>query len=475
MPEHSSSLSQLDPAEAWKPWAPDRKNPWDLKWAGHLYRRAAFGATWDELQASVQDGLDATLDKLLTGGPGQADFDQLMDELAPDVSAYQPGDDSAGGLQGWWLYRMIHTLFPFQERMTLFWHNHFATSIVKVRQPVLMRRQNQTLRKHALEKFRPFVLAMSRDPAMLLWLDSNSNVKGRPNENYARELMELFTLGVGNYTEKDVREAARAFTGWHAAGLSFVFRKSMHDDGPKTVLGQKGNWDGADVVRIVLEQPAAARFLVRKLYRHFISETETPPHALLEPLAEQFRKSDYDIAALMRTLLRSRLFFSEHAYHQRIKSPVEFVAGMLRSLEGRVQGEGAVLPLPASLDGLGQTLFAPPSVKGWDGGRAWLNSATLLARHNLAWRFIQGDQGPLAAQVNPLALARKHADLNDPAKQVDFFLELLLQPERNEVDDKARQKLVEFVAKGKPRDKELEARLRETVHAVLLMPVYQLA
>src|SRR5207244_7295670 len=149
--------------------------------------------------------------------------------------------------------------------LTLFWHNHFATSIVKVESVPLMHRQNVLLYKHALGKFGPFLLEMSRDPAMLIWLDSNNNVKGKPNENYAREVMELFSLGVGNYTEKDIREAARAFTGWHTDAEGFKFKPAAHDGGEKTVLGQKGNWDGGDVIRIVLEQPAAARFLVRKL------------------------------------------------------------------------------------------------------------------------------------------------------------------------------------------------------------------
>ena len=182
---------------------------------------------------------------------------------------------------------------------------------------------------------------MSRDPAMLVWLDSNSNARGKPNENYARELMELFALGVGHYTEADVREAARAFTGWHTDGRKFTFNRFQHDDGKKTVLGQTGDWDGGDVVRIVLEQPAAARFLVRKLYRAFISESESPDDALIDPLADQFRRSDYDIAALLRTMLRSNLFFSAHAYRRRIKSPVEYVVGLLRTLEVRRSGRRA--------------------------------------------------------------------------------------------------------------------------------------
>ncbi len=474
-PQPLPPLSKLDPAEAWKPWTPSAADPWSLKWAGHLYRRAAFGATWSELQAAVKAGPEATLHKLFTPGPEQAQFDEIMDKLAPDSGQYQPANQGGDNLQGWWLYRMIATRFPLQERLALFWHNHFATSIAKVQQLAAMRDQNILIRKHALGKFGPFVLAMSQDPAMLIWLDSNSNTRGRPNENYARELMELFTLGVGHYTEKDVRAAARAFTGWHTDGKTFTFSSFQHDAASKTFLGRTGAWDGGDIVRIILEQPAAARFLVRKLYRHFLSEDEAPPDALLEPLAERFRRSDYDIADLMKTLLRSRLFFSAYAYRRQIKSPAEFVVGLLRSLEGKMQVESALPVLARALEGQGQQLFAPPTVKGWDGGKAWLNSATLLARDNTAWHFVQGGPARLGVTVNPAALVKRYAHKDDAAKQVAFLLDLLLQPAPGEIAEAARQKLTEFLARGQPHGGARERRLRETTHAILLMPVYQLA
>jgi hypothetical protein len=189
-------LSKLDPVEAWKPWQPDASNPWSLKWAGHLYRRAAFGANWSELKTALREGPEETLKKLLAGGAGQAEFDQLMDTLAPNQPYYQPNDpNNSNDLQGWWLYRMINTLHPLQERMTLFWHNHFATSITKVQQPVLMRKQNVLIRKYALGKFRPFVLEMSKDPALLIWLDSNSNVKGKPNDKLCPRVDGAFHVG----------------------------------------------------------------------------------------------------------------------------------------------------------------------------------------------------------------------------------------------------------------------------------------
>src|SRR5262249_55970070 len=289
--------------------------------------------------------------------------------------------NNATQLRGWWLYCMLNTLQPAREKMTLFWHNHFCSSIAKVQRTTMMFSQNRLLRENALGKFQPFLLGVSKDPAMLIYLDSNSNIKGKPNENYAREIMELFSLGVGNYTEHDIREAARAFTGWHTDGENFDFNKNFHDFGEKTVLGQRGDWDGGDVVRILLEQEACAQSPCRTLSRYYVSETDEPPAAFLEPLAAALRKSDYDVGALVKTILRSRHFFSDYAYRQRIKSPVEYVLTSVKAV-----GQGFVSPqsLVSKCDAMGQQLYAPPNVKGWPGGQNWLNPATLLARPNSA-------------------------------------------------------------------------------------------
>ncbi len=385
-------FEKVDPADAWKPWQPSAEEPWSRKWAAHLYRRAAFGYSSEDLLEAERLGLHGTLDLLFEGRPYATEsLETLMD--VGQLTAQR--DDGGNQLRGWWLYCMLQGGHPLREKLTLFWHDHFATSLVKVLNPVLMFRQNCLLREHALGKFGPMLQAISRDGAMLIWLDSNSNVKGRPNENFARELLELFSLGVGNYTEKDIREAARAFTGWRTDGVGFAFNASLHDSGPKTVLKKTGDWDGGDVVRIVLEQPAAARFLVRKLYRFFVSETDAPVE-LLEPLCESFRKSDYDIAALMRTIFSSRHFYSRHAFHQRVKGPAEFVLGAVQAVCRRyAEEEPDYRPLPQQmlvgvLDELGQALFAPPNVKGWPGGKAWLNTATLLERANFAQELAMG-------------------------------------------------------------------------------------
>jgi uncharacterized protein (DUF1800 family) len=373
---------------------------------------------------------------------------------------------------------MIRSPHPLLEKMTLFWHNHFATSIAKVQVVSRMYNQNLLLRKHALGKFQPFLLDISKDAAMLAYLDSDSNVKGKPNENYARELMELFSLGVGNYTEKDIREAARAFTGWHTEADSFSFNRMFHDDDTKTVLSQTGPWDGSDVVRIVLEQKAAANFLVRKLYRYFISELVEPPMTLLGPLADAFRKSEYDIGRLVETILRSRHFYSAYAYRQRVKSPVEYVLGAAKEVCG-----GRVLPraLVTQVEAMGQNLFAPPNVKGWEGGKSWLNTATLLFRHNFAQDLAIGsgelttteesDNEAVGAPKN-LSATIRHEGLTDADKIVALLAEVLLQ---GDIGEENVKKLTAYVKEGTPQGNELDQRVRETIHAIMTMPEYQLA
>ena len=377
-----SDLGKVDPTDAWKPWQP-AAGQWNRKWAAHLFRRAAFGPTQPALDKSLTDGLPTTLDRLVAG---EADAADRLDVLTQTEAGRYYTDTTS--LRAWWLYAMLEGGHPLREKLTLFWHNHFATSYAKVRSTKLMFEQNLTLRKHALGKFPAFLLDMSKDTAMLVWLDSNRNVKGAPNENYAREVMELFSLGVGNYTEKDIQEAARAFTGWHhdAEMTKFEFNTALHDDGAKTVFGKTGKWNGEDVIRLCCERESCAKFLVGKLYTFLVSESP-PPKGFLAPLEEQFRKSGYDIADVTKTMLGSRVFFSEHAYRKRVKWPVECALG---AVNAAVPGRVPLFDLVDPLAKMGQALFAPPNVKGWRTGTDWLNSATLLARNNFAEKVALG-------------------------------------------------------------------------------------
>jgi hypothetical protein len=385
-------LNKVDPTEAWKSWMPTADEPWDRKRAAHLFRRGAFGARPAELEQAVTAGFPKTLEKLLRGDPDAVDLSELL-RVTGDFF------DEPANIRTWWLYAMINGGHPLREKLTLFWHNHFATSYAKIRSSQLMYEQNLTLRKYALGKFRPFLLDMSKDTAMLIWLDSNRNLKGAPNENFAREVMELFSLGVGNYTEKDIQEAARALTGWHhnITLTAFENNPAAHDDGQKTVLGQKGAWTGSDIIRICCDQPACAKFLVGKLYTFLVSETP-PPKGLLTPLEERFRKSDYNIAELISTILGSRFFFSTHAYRKRVKWPVEYA---LEAFQAVTPGSVPPADFVAPLAKMGQVLFSPPNVKGWRTGTDWLNSATLLARNNFAETVALGEwsrQGSKSAE-----------------------------------------------------------------------------
>jgi uncharacterized protein (DUF1800 family) len=502
MPTTLPPLDKLDPTQAWEPWQP-KKGEWNTKWAAHLYRRAGFGASKTEIQLSVENGHEKTLDLLLNGQPIAKSLTPFLENEGIKIAkAYNPnqfafnGEPQPNDLRAWWLYCMLFSGHPLREKMTLFWHNHFATSINKVKYAQPMVRQNHLLRKHALGKFGPFLLEMSQDPAMLNYLDSNSNIKGRPNENYAREVMELFSLGVGNYTEKDIQEAARAFTGWHTDGEKFTFNDKLHDEGEKTVLGQKGNWNGDDIVGILLKQPVAARFLVRKLYRDFISEAEVPSDSLIEPLADRFRKSDYDIALLMRTMLSCRLFYSQHAFRQRIKSPIEYVLGAAKSV-----ARESIPPnrLVDTIDRMGQMLFAPPNVKGWPGSKAWLNTATLLVRQNFAHDVATGrlwgggafdefavppppeapgapaapvpEEPPPEQNFDPARLIHE-AKATTPEAIVKVLLDAFLPGDVAEAKEK---ELVAYTSAGNPTGAKLDRRARETARAIIAMPEYQLA
>lgn len=302
-------------------------------------------------------------------------------------------------LRAWWFGEMLATASPFTERMTLFWHNHFVSSLQKVRPTRLMYRQNLLLRRHALGNFRELLHAVARDPAMIVYLDNASNRKGQPNENFARELMELFTLGEGRYGEQDVKEAARAFTGWGIDGETgeFMFRSAQHDDGPKTLLGKTAAFDGSEVIDLLLEQPQTAETIVRKLWREFVSPA--PDAREVARIAAKFRKSDYDIRVPVRMLLVSDAFYAEANRASLVKSPVELLVGTLRQFRFEV---GDTYPFVVMSRQLGQDLMAPPNVKGWPGGEQWINAGTLLTRKQILERLFR--------LVEPPRMAAMHAE-----------------------------------------------------------------
>jgi uncharacterized protein (DUF1800 family) len=363
--------------------------PFGKRHAAHLARRAGFGATPGQIDGLVARGCDAAVDAYLHPSEPEVAFTAY-----PDATIlYDPKKRNAA-VKLWWLDRMLKTKRPLAEKMTLFWHGHFATSMTKV-PAQLMVQQIDLFRTYALGNFRSLLLAVSRDPAMLVWLDNRFNVAAHPNENYAREIMELFALGLGNYSESDIKAAARAFTGWTLdKDAHFVYKDQAHDPGLKTFLGRTGPFGGEDVVAIIVEQPIHQRFICRKLLEFFVYSDPEPE--LIDGLASVYALSGYDLAKTVGTILRSNVFFSLRAYRALPKSPVEFAVGTLRYL-----GIPEVpADLPSWLARMGQDVLQPPSVKGWDGGPTWISTTTLLARFNLVNKLV----GSTTLQLTPDAL-----------------------------------------------------------------------
>lgn len=347
---------------------------WTRRDATHLLWRCQFGASEKEVQNALNDGLEKSVARLLTQQEESATFSETSALLRQ--TALDTGDISY--LKTSWLYRMAFSANPLVEKMSLFWHNHFATSNAKVRSTRLMAAQNDLIRQHALGDFKDLLSRMSRDVAMLIWLDGNANKRRSPNENFAREVMELFSLGVGNYSEHDIKEAARAFSGWHVRREEFWFNRLQHDQDNKTVFQKTGNLDGDDIIALCIAHDACAKFLATKLLREFVSPA--PSEEAVNDFAQCIRGHRFDMRSALRDLLVSELFFSEPARHSIIKSPVCFVLGTYRALEVQPNFKSTAQVIAR----LGQDLFQPPTVKGWEGGRLWITSATLLQRANFA-------------------------------------------------------------------------------------------
>jgi uncharacterized protein (DUF1800 family) len=458
-----TDIHDIDPQWAWARFQADAQRPWSRRLAAHLFRRAGFCATSQELDHAVKLGPAGAIDRLFDPPAPSTEF-QASSGLLADRTA--DGGD-AQQLSAWWLYRMLNTADPLLEKLTLFWHGHFATSAVKVQKLRMMLDQNELLRSHACDKFEEMVRAVSRDPAMLVYLDSTTNRRIRPNENYARELMELFTLGVGNYTEADIKEVARAFTGYEVRGDTFRFDAGQHDTGAKAFLGRTGNFDGDAAVRVVLDQPAAPRFIARKLIRFFaFDEPAVAPDALVEPIATELREHDFRIDVAVRRILASNVFFSGHAIARKVRSPVELCVGLMRALGGTTN----LVRLARGSADLGQALFEPPNVKGWDGGRTWINSSTLLGRANLVGQVLSEPETRFGASGKGLADVAEQAGASTPEAVVDWLLELLVA---SPVPAAAREALIKLASVGEAGDESRA--LANVIHVMSALPEFQLA
>ena len=435
-----------------------------------------------------KDGLRGAVDRLLDAPPftlpapeGLAPRDQVaLRQEAADLPEAERLERRAmlrreenrqiTQLRSAWLQRMLATPHPLQEKLTLFWHGHFATSMVKVQQCYHMWMQNNTFRSHALGNFGELVAEMTRDPAMMIWLDVQQNSERKPNENFARELMELFTLGEGHYTEEDIRESARAFTGYRidSSTQQFQFISRRHDDGLKTFRQQKGRFDGDDIVRILLEDTQCAEFITGKLWRFFVNDRPAP--GTVESLARRFHRSGYELRPLMREIFLSEEFYSKAAIGTQIKSPVQWLVGTaaavgLDSLEAP--------EYQSALRQMGQTLFQPPNVKGWDGGKSWISTSTLLFRYNLAGAIVKGTNIPGMRRLRGSGLSLD--DLappelrTEPSKLIRY---LTLRLYQQQVPEKESASFFNYLAN---RDAAEDEKMAGLIHLMMSTPRYQLA
>ena len=425
----SAEIRKLQPGAGPAAWTNDlssiARSDWTYERAAHLLERAGFGGTPQEVDKLARMTPEQAVEYLVNYEGIENSHLPAFEEsgiydpaMLPDVDTHlnfvdalkksyvageaygvKPNHDGNRRLQPivdvlyyrlfsnpaewnrasiWWANRMLNTHRPLEEKLTLFWSGHFAVENGKVEDYRLMLDQNAMFRRHANGNFRTLLTEVTKDPAMLIYLDNRENVKGHANENYAREVMELFTLGVGNYTENDIKEAARALTGYTNSGRKFTFKPELHDDGEKTVLGEKGNFKAEDIIDILLRQKATAEWITRKLYVFFVREDLSP--GTKTALATRLRANNYELKPFLKALLLSKDFYSPASYATQIKSPIQFQIATYRKL-GMTTVPGTPY-LVTVLGNLGQNLGNPPNVKGWDGGRAWINPSTLLIRGN---------------------------------------------------------------------------------------------
>ncbi len=418
------SATESESGEAWQRYRPNDSAPWNLRRVVHLHRRAGFAATWKELQRDLRDGAGLAIDRVLDGKARSSGVPKDFTSLADSLGEAAVRSDNPERLKAWWLYRMLHSPDPLTEKLTLTWHDHFATSNLKIDDLVAMRRQNEVFRKHARGSFGDLVRAVVRDPTMLLWLDAESNRKGSPNENLARELLELFTLGIGNYSEDDVKNAARALTGWTVLDGEFHDEGDGHDEGKKTILGQVGRWRGDDLIRITLDHPATAQRLAWRLCRLLMGEGVVTDAALGE-FARGLRKHELNIEWGVATLLRSKLFFSEANLGSKIASPPEFALSAVWAFEMSEPSPNTLL-LAEWLALMGQDLFYPPNVGGWSGGKDWLSAQYVIARANFATALAQGRLAGSGEAAQFERLCQSHGFEQSPEGFLKLVEQLLL-------------------------------------------------
>ena len=468
----------------------------DFALLAHLMRRAGFGATRDELEAYAAQGYTATVDELLNPGDPEVMPDDIIRRYHVDQSELRQLDGAGAN----WLYRMITTKCPLEEKIALFWHGLFATGYSKLNQARALLNQIDMFRNHGLGRFDNLLVELSKDPAMLLWLDNTDNHNGAINENYGRELLELFSMGIGNYTEDDIKECSRAFTGWTLGNAEYMavraskdsiwpysriawhfqFRDWDHDDGEKTFLGETGNFNGEDIIGIIARQQATARFVCTRLFQFFAAdEVDGDSEQVIEAMMQSYFDSGYEIRAVLRTLFLSDYFTSEEARYARVKGPVELLVGAIRQAGSYRSPTLGVHQLAYQGFFMGQGLLQPPSVEGWHEGMEWIDSGSLVERVNFVAQELSSlDKPGVRAIID--RLAGENGGTLTPEQLVDQCLDLLGPVA---VEDSTRTALVDFAAAGggalnlsghQPGD-DAEQRVSNVLRVIASTREYQLA
>ncbi|HWL94324.1 MAG TPA: DUF1800 domain-containing protein [Phycisphaerae bacterium] len=508
-PRHGEAADLLASSSQWTP-----------KHAGHLLRRAGFGGTPEQIQYLKKLGREKAVEYLVHYESIEGGIEPLeLDPYEPRRPFGARGKNKADrqkqvaqnrredrllleDVLGWWLEAMVMSPRPLEEKLTLFWHGHFTSGYREVKSSHAMLKQNRTLRRHASGNFRQMLLDVTHDPAMILYLNMQQNRKDKPNENYARELLELFTLGPGHYTEKDIKEAARAFTGIAVDQQTgeHVFRWRQHDDGEKSFLGRTGDLEAADIIDAILEQPAASRFIARKAWCYFAYPD--PEEDVVEALARVLRENNHEFKPMLTAMFMSDAFYSPRAMFTQIKSPTQLMVGTMRALEIAPHDAAA---LNIGLRMMGQSLMQPPNVKGWDGGAAWITASTLYNRYNVMGALIAGNdnvqsrrrrQRVIAAMrqslgqeapVDEAALSRlqppfdplpavEKRRLTTAEKLVDHYAEVLLQ---RPLKPEKRKLLIETMKphydRTNPKSGHNMDVIRGLIHLIVSMPEYQLS
>ena len=427
----------------------------ELSLMAHLFRRAGFGATYEELEESLAAGYEATVERLLHPEDAPEWDDALFRRYHVDQNSVMLIESA----QSYWLYRMINSPRPLEEKIALFWHGLFATAYGKLNHAKAVVNQTNTFRRHGLGTFRNLLSELSCDPAMIFWLDNKDNHKDAPNENYGRELLELFSMGIGTYTEADVKAAARAFTGWTIANQDymsvrasrdsiwphgrldwqFIYRPEDHDDSEKTFLNQTGRFNGEDVLDIICGHPASSWFLAGKLYAFFVSDH--PNEAATQIIAEDLRRTGGDVRSAMRTIFLSDFFRSEDARHAKVKSPAEVVAGVARLAGAFGAPRWNIVNLALDTNFMGQEILNPPTVEGWHTGTEWVDTGTLMERVNSA-ALLLGDPAQPGVR-NIIRRLRESNGTYTPEELVDSCLNLC---GALEVSGATRHELTAFAA-----------------------------